>query len=422
MLVPFTRAAPSAPDESVAEPRPARARSRVRGTLAALLLLAAAAAATVWWLRGRDDGPRYLTAPATDGPLVARVTANGTISARVTVQVGSQVSGRIQEILVDFNSTVTRGQVLARLDSALFRATLAQARADLAAALGNLAKTRARARNASKVLERARTLVSRDLIAGAELDTAEADADAGQGDVAAAEGDVARARATLHQAQVNLAYTTIVSPVDGTVISRNVDVGQTVAASLQAPTLFTIAEDLRAMQVHTSVPEADVGKLKAGMKATFTVDAFPDEKWKGTVREIRNASQINQNVVTYDAVVDVENRDARLRPGMTATVSFVYAERVRATSIPNAALRYKPKKDDKKDDAVEAGPRPRDGQRSIFLLVNGSLTRRVVRLGISDGKVTEILEGEIRPGDQMVVDDKSEGTKRDGGRRLPSKV
>src|SRR5262245_55291336 len=186
----------------------------------ALLLILGAAAATIGWLRRGDVAPPYLAVPATQGPLVARVTANGSISARVTVQVGSQISGRIQEIRVDFNSTVKRGEVLALLDPALLRVAVAQARADLTAALGNAAKARARARNAAKVLERARALVSRNLIAGADVDGAEADAGAAEGDVAAADGDVARARATLHQASVNLAYTTIVSPVDGTVISR----------------------------------------------------------------------------------------------------------------------------------------------------------------------------------------------------------
>ncbi|HET6284103.1 MAG TPA: efflux RND transporter periplasmic adaptor subunit [Polyangia bacterium] len=421
MLVPFKKAAPDATADPSADVAPARRGKRVARLVAILaLLLCAGGGGAIWWASDGDPGLQYQLVPAAEGPLVARVTANGALAARVTVQVGSQVSGRIQEILVDFNSTVTKGQVLARLDPALFRATVAQARANLTAALGNLAKVRARARNAAKILKRAQVLVERDLIAGAEVDTAEAEAAAGRGDIAAAQGDVAQTRAALQQAQVNLAYTTIVSPVNGTVISRNVDVGQTVAASLQAPTLFTIAEDLRAMQVHTSVPEADIGRLKTGIKATFTVDAYPDEKWQGVIREVRNAAQINQNVVTYDAVVDVDNEGARLRPGMTATVSFVYAEKAHAVAIPNAALRYRPKHD---SSAAAAGePAGRGGWRPVYVLVNGSPVRRLVRLGISNGKLTEVVQGEIAAGDQVITDDKKGEGKHEGGRRLPSKL
>jgi HlyD family secretion protein len=397
------------------------ARRRVF-VVTALLITGAGA----WWLKGRGAGPSYVTVPVAEGPLVARVTANGTIAARVTVQVGSQVSGRIQEILVDFNSKVTRGQVLARLEPALFRAAVEQARANLAAALGGLAKSRAEARNASKVLQRSKVLVARDLIAGADLDRAEADADAGRGDVAAARGGVEQARAALRQAEVNMAYTTIVSPVDGVVISRNVDVGQTVAASLQAPTLFTIAQDLRTLQVHTNVPEADVGKVGAGMKASFTVDAFPEEKWNGVVSEVRNASQVSQNVVTYDAVVDIENRGARLRPGMTATVSFVYAERARASSIPNAALRYQPADRRASPTTGAADERGRAGQRAVYVLGDGAPVRRLIRPGISDGKSTEVVEGDLRPGEPVIIDERADDGKgdsrQDPRRRLPARL
>jgi HlyD family secretion protein len=398
-------------------PRRPRARRRRASLIVAGLLLAGVGA---WWLRGRGAATSYVTVPVAEGPLVARVTANGTIAARVTVQVGSQVSGRIQDILVDFNSKVTRGQVLARLEPALFRATVEQARANLAAALGGLAKARAEARNASKVLVRAKILVERDLIAGADVDRAQADAEAGRGDMAAARGGVEQARAALRQAEVNMAYTTIISPVDGVVISRNVDVGQTVAASLQAPTLFTIAQDLRTLQVHTNVPEADVGKISAGMKASFTVDAFPEEKWNGVVSEVRNASQVSQNVVTYDAVVDIENRGARLRPGMTANVSFVYAERARAPSVPNAALRYQPADRRAASPSGAADDRTRGGQRPVYVLAGGAAVRKLIRPGISDGKSTEIVDGDVRPGDLVIVDERTDDARGDARRRLPA--
>jgi HlyD family secretion protein len=405
----------------------APARFRGRRVAAVVVVLLAAGGVITWWAVRRAAPIRYVTAQVKEGPLVARIVANGTIAARVTVQVGSQVSGRIQTLLVDFNSEVKHGQVLAKLDAELFRAAVEQARANLAAAEGTLVKARAQADNATKVLSRTRALVAHDLVAGADLDKAEADAASGAGDTAAARGAVEQARAALRQAQTNLGYTTIVSPVDGVVISRNVDVGQTVAASLQAPTLFTIAQDLARMQVHTNVPEADVGKLRAGMKVTFTVDAFPDETWQAEVYEIRNAPQVAQNVVTYDAVVDVGNQDGRLRPGMTATVTFAYARRDRALVVPNAALHYSPRR--------EAAPAEEHGDRRVVYVMRGDgapPTRVLVKLGISDGKSTEIVDGELEAGDAVVIDEgagkgnaKREakaGASASGQRRLPSKL
>src|SRR6185295_2329098 len=224
----------------------------------------------------------------------------------------------------------------------LFAAQAEQGRANREAADGDLEKARAQAEEADRKLKRTRTLAEQNLVAHAELDSAETAAKAAKAGVAAATGNRSQAAATYHQAKVNLGYTTIVSPINGIVISRNVDVGQTVAASLQAPTLFTIAEDLSKMQVHAAVSEADVGRLAPGMAATFVVDAYPDRKFKGVIRQIRDAPQTLQNVVTYDAVVDVDNADLRLKPGMTANVTFVYAERKGVLRIPSAALRFRP--------------------------------------------------------------------------------
>jgi HlyD family secretion protein len=403
------------------------------------LVIAAAIAALVvafagWRLLRRPAAPSYQTVAADRGPVVARVTASGALSALVTVQVGSQVSGRIQAVLVDFNSRVKRGQLIARIDPQLFQAAVEQARANLMAAQGNLVRAQAQAIDADRQAKRSRALAEQKLVAVAEAETAESSADAARAGVAAAEGSVAQAKAALNQAQVNLGYTSIVSPTDGVVISRNVDVGQTVAASLQVATLFTIAEDLRRMQVDTSVSEADVGKLHDGMEATFTVDAFPGERFVGKVRQVRNAATTVQNVVTYDAVIDVANPELKLRPGMTANVTFVWADRKDALRVPNAALRFRPPADlalpapapaasrsgagagqsdparpaaGRKDAAADA-PRddevPSASRRTIWVLKDGAPRPVPLRVGVTDGTVTEVLEGALAPGDACIVD------------------
>src|SRR5436190_12346142 len=308
-----------------------------------LLVVLAGSGIGIWQWRkhaAAAAAPRYDTVAVDRGPIVAKVTATGTLSALVTVQVGTQVSGRLKEILVDFNSPVKKGQVIAKIEPALFAAALESARANYLAAQGTVTKLEAQAENAKLQYERAQALFERKAIAQADLDTARATMRAADGDVTASRGNMEQAKAALHQAQVNLNYTTIVSPTTGVVISRSVDVGQTVAASLSAPTLFLIAEDLTKMQVDTSVAEADIGKLKSGMDATFTVDAYPARTFKGTIRQIRNAPQTQQNVVTYDAVIDVSNPDLALRPGMTANITFIYDHRDSALRVANAALRF----------------------------------------------------------------------------------
>jgi HlyD family secretion protein len=373
------------------------------------------AGAGAWYWRSRGDGDGlpspFRTVTVDRGPIVARVTATGTLSAIVTVQVGSQVSGRIARLFVDFNAAVTKGQVIATIDPQLFEAAVEQARANLMAADGNLARARAQAADAARQAARAQQLATRQLVAAAERDTAEATAEAASAGVRAAEGTQAQARAALNQARINLAYTTIVSPTDGVVISRNVDVGQTVAASLQAPTLFVIAEDLRQMQVDTNVAEADVGRLQAGMPAVFTVDAYPSDRFRGTVRQIRNAPQTVQNVVTYDAVIDVANPALKLKPGMTANVTFVYADRAQALRVPNAALRFRPPADTLPLAGAGAG-RPRGdaellapiARRELWVLRGGQPRRVAVETGVTDGRTTEVLSGELAVGDEVIVE------------------
>jgi HlyD family secretion protein len=384
------------------------------------------------------------------GDVVGRVTATGALSALVTVQVGSQVSGRISNLYADFGQRVKRGQVIARLDPQLFQAAMEQARANRDAAAGALREAITKADNAKRQLARSEELKSKNLIAAADFDAADLQAASTAAAVDTARGDLEQARANLHQATVNLGYATIISPINGVVISRNVDVGQTVAASLQAPTLYTIAEDLGKMQVHAAVSEADVGRLAPQMPASFVVDAYPDERFKGVIRQIRDAPQTLQNVVTYDAVIDVDNPDHRLKPGMTANVTFVYAAHKGVLRIPSAALRFLPpaellaeqglaappkkhKKDKPKDHPVAlagtgtgAAASPRAGgkaqgggddasegpgsRRTVWTLRNERLAAVPIEVGVADGSNVEVKSGELAEGDVIVTDalDKNE--------------
>jgi HlyD family secretion protein len=315
------------------------------------------------------------------------------------VQVGTQVSGRVAELFADFNTLVKKGQLLATLDPQLLQAAVDQAQANYVTAQGGLATARAQMAHATRELRRARSLWHQDLLARQDLDTDEANFGAARGQLAAAQGSLGQAAATLHQARVNLGYTKILSPIDGVVVSRNVDVGQTVAASLQAPTLFTIAEDPRKMQVDTNVAEADVGKLTSGMKAVFRVDAFPGETFHGAVRQIRSAAQVVQNVVTYDAVIDVDNGGLKLKPGMTANVTFVFAEKDDALKIPTAALRFRPPA-----ALAQTQPLLADGERLVWTMHDGRPQPVRVRTGLTEGAITEVVEGAVSPGDALVID------------------
>lgn len=377
------------------------------------------------WRSGKDDAEiTYKTAPVEKRKISARVTASGTLQATVTVQVGAQVSGRIAELKVDFNGAVKKGQLIAKLDPQLFVAAAEREKANYASAKAGVARAEAQQRDAEMVAKRTKALNEQGLASAAELQTAETNVAVTAAATEVAKAALEQARAALNQAQVNLSYTNISSPIDGTVISRNVDVGQTVAASLQAPVLFTIAEDLRKMQVHTSVAEGDVGRLKQDMVATFTVDAFPGQRFKGKVGQIRNAAQTVQNVVTYDAVIDVDNSDLRLRPGMTATVTIVYAERPEAIAVPNAAMRFKPPAEaiasssatiasaspsssgggrghrPQRDGATEEGGAP----RTIYVLRGGKPEPVSIKSGLSDGTVSEVVSGDLEEGDAVVTD------------------
>lgn len=352
-----------------------------------------------WQSRGAKEDTGFETAEVDRGDITARVTASGVVSAVVTVQVGSQVSGRIQELLVDFNDPVTKGQVLARLDPQLLAARLDQARASTQAAQGDLVRARAQAEDADRQASRAEALAGRQLIAQADADTLRSTARAMAAAVEASKGQLAQARAAEHQAEVDVEYATILSPIDGVVISRNVDVGQTVAASLSAPTLFVLAQDLSQMKVDTSVAEADIGKLKPGMEAQFTVDAWPTDKFVGTIRQVRNAATVVQNVVTYDAVIDVANPEGKLRPGMTANVSFDWDTRTDVLRVPNAALRFRAPKSFGSDGGKKNGK----DARTVWRLTNGQPERLTIKIGLTDGSQTELIGEELAAGDKLLT-------------------
>lgn len=402
------------------------------------LLVLAGAGYGIWRWQKAHAVPEitWKTAPIEKRKITAKVTASGTLQATVTVQVGAQVSGRISKLNVDYNSTVKKGELIAKLDPQLFQAAVEQANANYLSAKAGVARAEAQEKDANLVLARTKALSDQALASAADLQTAETNVNVMKAATDVAKASLAQSSASLHQAQVNLSYTDIFSPIDGTVISRSVDVGQTVAASLQAPVLFTIAEDLRKMQVHTSVAEGDVGRLQPAMDATFTVDAFPGQTFKGKVGQIRNAAQTVQNVVTYDAVIDVDNGDLRLRPGMTATVTILYAERDDAVAVPNAALRFRPPAEvasvlapagsgsgaPSGSFAGRHGPRPggsggppgggppggtrHEGneRRTVYVQRGGTPQAINIVSGLSDGTVSEVVHGDLKPGDEVVID------------------
>lgn len=385
---------------------------------------------------GKQSAPDYQTAVADVGNVVSRVSTSGSLQAVVTVDVGSQVSGRIQELFADFNSPVKKGQRIAKIDPSLFQAAMVQAQANVAAAKANVTRLSVAAEDAERQARRATEVFEQRLISETERDTAVANSRTARASVEQGQAQLLQARAQLEQANTNLRYTDILSPTDGVVISRAVNVGQTVAASLQAPVIFTIAQDLKKMEVHTNVAESDIGRLKPGMRVSFTVDAYPGEPFRGSIRDIRNAPQVVSNVVTYDAVIDVANDELKLKPGMTATVSVITDRRADVLTIPNAALRFRP------DDAGPVGAAPgaareagaaasgqrqrgagapggewgsRRGEggeeggpapavkRTVWVLVNGKPEAREVTTGITDGRVTEITGGTLKKGENVIV-------------------
>jgi HlyD family secretion protein len=369
--------------------------------------------------RSRGSGPRYATAVVDRGDISDVVGATGLVQAVITVQVGSQVSGTIASLGADFNSVVKKNQVIARLDPALFQARVEQMRANLLSARATVERNRSIVADTKQKYERARQLAQTNLIPASDLDSAKAAYDGAVAQVGESEAAVIQAQASLNQAELDLAHSVIQAPIDGVVLARNVDVGQTVAASFQAPVLFVIANDLTQMQVNASVDEADIGRVRAGESVSFHVDAYPDQTFAGKVDQVRLQPITNQNVVTYNTMITVNNKDLRLMPGMTATVSVIIQDRENALRFPSPALRFRP------DGFVEekgsrrtgspgpaAGPAPArtsppspartdapspggEGRPGLVFTLgdDGRPKPAPVRLGISDGRFVEVLSG-----------------------------
>jgi HlyD family secretion protein len=378
--------------------------------LAFLILAGLGSGGWYYFFRNDQQAAQYQTAPLSRGDLTQAVTATGTLNPVVNVQVGSQISGNIQKVFVDFNSPVKEGQVIAQLDPATYQAVVHQSDGELASAKAALELAKINARRQQELNEK-------KISPPQDLDNAMAA-------LHQAEATVQIKEAQLERAKVDLNRCTINAPIDGIVISRSVDVGQTVAASLQAPVIFTIANDLQKMQIDANVAEADVGNVEVGQSVDFTVDAFLYRTFHGKVAQVRNAPITVQNVVTYDTVISVSNEDLKLKPGMTANVSIVIAQKENVVKVPNAALRFRPPESARAGvvaGSPEQGRRGRPGggggsgvaggkprepgtpiQRNIYRLVNGQPEPTPVTLGISDSISTEVLEG-LKDSDSVVI-------------------
>ena len=384
------------------------------------VLLAAIGALTAFKFES-GKAPQYYTEKVQQGDIQNVVQATGSITAVTTVQVGSQVSGTIQKLYADFNSHVTQGQIIAQIDPALFQGALLQAKADLqdavatlATAKASLAKAQATETQTHQDYTRYDELAKDGVVPQQQFDTAKAAWQSAAADVNAAQATITQDQAVVQQktaavtvAQTNLDYTTIRSPIDGTVVARSVDVGQTVAASLQAPTLFTIAKDLTKMQVYVSTDESDVGMIQIGQTATFTVDAFPNETFKGQVSQVRLNATTVQNVVTYTTVVDFDNPQMKLFPGMTAYVNVPVAQAQNVVKVPNGALRFRPQTTQVRN-STGAGKAAKDPTIATVwkLAADKSLQPVQIKLGITDHTFTQlakVMNGSLNVGDQLVT-------------------
>src|SRR5262245_18546207 len=374
--------------------------------------------------------PTLNTAEVSKGDVVATVEATGTLEAVTTVEVGTQVSGTIKTLGADFNSQVRQGQVIAQLDSSLFDTQVAQERATVTRLNAEVERAKVQADDAKVKLGRARELSNKELLAKSDLDAAVSTANAANAAVKSAQAQLVQAQASLNQAQVNLSHTTIRAPIDGVVIARNVNVGQTVAASTQAPTLFVLAQNLKEMRVNASVDESDIGKIQNDQPVRFRVDAYPNETFNGVVSQVRLQPVVEQNVVCYVTVIDVPNPELKLKPGMTAAVTIETGRADEAIKVPNAALRFRPTQ-----EAFEAlgqkPPEPRqrpqgqsgrgsqagtdgqgqrgdraagDSQRgAVWVLAQNTLKRVPVQVGLSDGTQTAVTNTDLTPGTRVVT-------------------
>jgi HlyD family secretion protein len=389
-----------------------------------LLIVVAVAGASFFRQANRSQSPVFKTEKARRGDLVVTVTATGTLQPTNTVQVGSELSGIIKQVMVDHNERVKVGQALARLDTSKLEAQLAQYQATLESAKARVLQAQATvSETRSKLLQfqKVRELSDNRVPSQAEYDAAVAALERALADEASAKAAVSQAQAAVRACETDLSKAIIRSPVNGVVISRNVEPGQTVAASFQAPVLFTIAEDLRQMELHVDVDEADVGKVKEGQKATFTVDAYPNRVFQAHITEVRYGSKTVEGVVTYETVLKVDNSDLSLRPGMTATAVIKVEEVKDALLIPNAALRFTPPVEEEKmpsrgltgvllprmarpSSRHPALPPASRNEQRVWILKEGRPSPLSVTVGSTDGIMTEVLRGEVRPGTELIVD------------------
>ncbi len=384
-------------------------RSWVLGALGLLLVLAVAAG---WWSVGSAPPVRYTSVPASRGGIARAVTATGTVNPVLTIIVGTYVSGVIQQLYCDYNTEVKAGQICAKIDPRPYQTIVDQNQANLAVAKAQLEKDKANLAYAKVTYDRYSRLGKMDGSASQDaVDNAKNAYDQAVAQIGFDQATIDQRQAVLDAAQVNLDYTNIASPVDGTVVSRNVTMGQTVAASFQTPTLFLIATDLTNMQVDTNVSESDIGGIKAGNPASFTIEAFPTRSFTGQVVQVRQAPQTVQNVVTYDVVVSVANPDLLLKPGMTATMRVVTDRRDQVLRVPDQALRFSP------SGLAGAAAQPQ-GSAQVYVLRDGDAVPVPVKLGLDDDTNTEILGGDLKDGDQVIVAEQHDAASRASRPRL----
>ena len=401
-----------------------------------LIVIGGAVLGVTVFSRSKNRGVKYKTETASKGDIEALVVTTGTLNPVTIVEVGSQVSGKIEELYVDFNSTVKEGEIIAKIDQSSFLTRVEQDKANNYSAIATLEKAKVTLENNKKKYDRALELFEKSLISYEEKESVETQYLSAKADLQSAEARLEEAKSQLDSSKVDLAHTIIKSPIDGIVINREVSVGQTVAASFQAPVLFQIADDLSKMQVECSVDEADIGKVKEDQKVSFTVDAFPEESFTGVVTRVRYSPEIIQNVVTYKTIVEVKNPDLMLRPGMTATVSIVVGEARNALRVPNAALRFTPplspeemsrlfediSKGRERDGSRNSGadgqtsgsqsPYPED-QLPVLMTAdmplvwvideNGYLRPIMIKTGVSDNSYTEVVWGNLKEGQKVIT-------------------
>ena len=390
-----------------------------RKIIAGILILAGLGLYAILDTGGSNNAVHYITQPASRGDLTVMVTATGSVQPTNQVDISSELSGTIRKVLVDYNDKVKTGQVLAELDTDKLKALVASSRAKLAAASAKVKNAQATRTEMKIAHERKRLLALKKISSTHDLDTAKAAYERAIASVDSAKADVAAAAADLKLNETNLAKTCICSPIKGIVLKRDIEPGQTVASSLQAPVLFTIAEDLTQMEIQVDVDEADVGKVSKGQKANFTVDAYPNRQFGATIRELRFGSEVVQGVVTYKAVLTTDNSKLLLRPGMTATAEIVVFEVKDALSVANAALRFSPQVANKATDNRSflqkllpgrrrfrrpSSKRTSGSRRTIWTIAEGKVKKIAVETGPTDGKRTQIIKGELKSGQAVIVD------------------